>query len=58
MEISVISISKVLCFVCGASHSQKELFIVIGQLAAGTGLDEILGDTSIDTAGLQTSMWM
>ena len=29
--------------------------IVNGHLVAGTGLDEILGDTSIDTASLQTA---
>ena len=29
--------------------------IANGHLVAGTGLDEILGDTSIDTAALQTA---
>ena len=31
------------------------LHIANGHLVAVTGLDEILGDTSIDTAGLQTT---
>ena len=39
----------------GALHIEKELLIANGHLVAGTGLDEILGDTSIDTAGLQTA---
>ena len=38
----------------GVLHIEKELLIRNGYLVAGlTGLDEILGDTSIDTAGLQ-----
>ena len=40
----------------GVLHTEKELMIVNGYLEAGlTGLDEILGDTSIDTVGLQTT---
>ena len=38
-----------------ALHIEKELLIANGHLVAGTGLDEILRDTSIDTAGLQTA---
>ena len=38
-----------------ALHIEKELLIANGHLVAGTGLDEILGDTSIDTAGLETA---
>ena len=36
----------------GAFHIEKELLIANGHLVAGTGLDKILGDTSIYTAGL------
>ena len=39
----------------GALHTEKELLIANGHLVSGTGLDEILGDSSIDTAGLQTA---
>ena len=39
----------------GALHIEKELLIANKHLVAGTGLDKILGDTSIDTAGLQTA---
>ena len=39
----------------GALHMEKELLTANRHLVAGTGLDEILGDTSIDTAGLQTA---
>ena len=39
----------------GALHIEKKLLIANGHLVAGTGLDEILGDKSIDTAGLQTA---
>ena len=39
----------------GALHIEKELLIANGHLVAGVGLDEILGDTYIDTAGLQTA---
>ena len=39
----------------GVLHFEKELLIANGHLVAETGLDEILGDTSIDTAGLQTA---
>ena len=38
----------------GALHIEKELLIANGHLVAVTGLDEILGDTSVDTASLQT----
>ena len=38
----------------GALHSEKELLIENGHVVAGTGLDKILGDTSIDRAGLQS----
>ena len=34
---------------------EKELLTANRHLVAGTGLEEILGDTSIDTAGLQTA---
>ena len=40
----------------GVLHIEKELLIRNGYLVTGlTGLDEILGGTSIDTAGLQTT---
>ena len=39
----------------GGLHIEKELLIANGHLVARTGLDEILGDTSIGTAGLQTA---
>ena len=39
----------------GGLHIEKELLIANGHLVAGIGLDEILGDTSIGTAGLQTA---
>ena len=39
----------------GALHIEKELLIGNGHLKARTGLDKILGDTSIDTVGLQTA---
>ena len=39
----------------GALHIEEELLIANGHLVAGTGLDEILGYTSINTAGLQTA---
>ena len=39
----------------GALHIKKELLIANGHLVAGTGLNEIVGDTPIDTAGLQTT---
>ena len=51
MEISGICISKVLCFIWSTSYCSSRN----GHLVAGTGLDEILGDTSIDTTGLQTA---
>ena len=35
--------------------TEKELLKANRHLVAGTGLDKILGDTSIDTAGLQTA---
>ena len=38
----------------GALHIETELLIANGHLVVGTGLDEILVDTSINTAGLQT----
>ena len=38
----------------GALHIEKQLLIANGHLVAVTGLDEILGDTSVDTASLQT----
>ena len=37
----------------GALHIETELLIATGHLVVGTGLDEILVDTSINTAGLQ-----
>ena len=39
----------------GALHIEIELLIVNEHLVAGTGLEEILGDTSIYAAGLQTA---
>ena len=39
----------------GAVHIEKELLKANGHLIAGIGLGEILGDTSNNTAGLQTS---
>ena len=39
----------------GAVHIEKESLKSNGHLIAGTGLGEILGDTSLDTAGLQTA---
>ena len=39
----------------GALHIQKELLVANGHLVARARLDEILGDTSIDTADLQTA---
>ena len=39
----------------GALHNKKESLKVNGHLVAGIGLGEILGDTSINTAGLQTA---
>ena len=39
----------------GALHIEKESLIANEHLVAGTELDEILGDTSIDIAGLQTA---
>ena len=39
----------------GGLHIEKELLIANGHLVAGIGPDEILGVTSIDTAGLQTA---
>ena len=39
----------------GGLHIEKELLITNGHLVAGTGLNKILGDTSIGTAGLQTT---
>ena len=38
-----------------ALHIEKKLLIGNGHLVARTGLDKILGDTSIDTVGLQTA---
>ena len=38
----------------GAFHIETELLIANRHLVAGAGLDKILGDISIDTAGLQT----
>ena len=38
-----------------ALHIEKELLIANGHQVAETGTDKILGDTSIDTAGLQTA---
>ena len=38
----------------GARHIEKELLIENGHVIAGAGLDKILGDTSIDRAGLQS----
>ena len=54
MEISGICNSKVLCFVWITSLWEK-LFIANGHLVAWTGLDEILGVTSIDTANIKTA---
>ena len=39
----------------GALHIEKELLIANEHLVAGTGLEEILDDTSIYIAGLQTA---
>ena len=39
----------------GALHIEIELLIVNEHLVAGIGLEEILGDTSIYAAGLQTA---
>ena len=39
----------------GGLHIEKELLIANGHLVAGTELGEILGDTYIGTAGLQTA---
>ena len=41
----------------GALHIEKELLIGNGHLVAGTGLDEILGDTSIDTLLYKLPQW-
>ena len=54
MKIPEIVFTKYFAFF-GALHIVKELLIANGHLVAVTGLDEILGDTSIDTAGLQTT---
>ena len=44
------------CFALfGGLHIEKKLLIANGHLVSGTGLDEILGDTSMGTAGLQTA---
>ena len=45
--------SRVLCFVWSASHWER--IIANRHIVVTTGQDEILGDTSIDTAGLQTA---
>ena len=39
----------------GALHNEKELLMANRHLVAETGLDKILGDKSVDTAGLQTA---
>ena len=39
----------------GALHIEKEALIANGNLVAGTGFDEILGDAAIDTVGIQTA---
>ena len=39
----------------GALHIEKDLLIANGNLLGGTGLDEILGDASIKTIGLETA---
>ena len=39
----------------GALHIKEELLIAHGHLVAGTGLNEIVGHTPIDTADLQTT---
>ena len=39
----------------GALHIETELLIANRHLVVGTGLDKIVGNTSIDTAGLQTA---
>ena len=54
MEISGICISKVLCLL-RALHIEKDLLIGNGHLVVGTEIDEILGDTTTDTADLQTA---
>ena len=41
----------------GALHIEKELLIANGHLVAGTGLDEILGDTSIDALLYKLPQW-
>ena len=39
----------------GALHIETELLIANGHLVTGTGLKQVLGDTFIYTAGLQTA---
>ena len=39
----------------GGLHIEKAALIANGHLVGGTGLNEILGDQSIDTVGLQTA---
>ena len=38
-----------------ALHNEKELLMANRHLVAEAGLDKILGDKSVDTAGLQTA---
>ena len=54
MEISRICIFEILCFI-SSTQIEKKLLRANGHLVAGIGLEEILGDTSIYAAGLQTA---
>ena len=54
MEISRICIFEILCFI-SSTQIEKKLLRANGHLVVGIGLEEILGDTSIYAAGLQTA---